>query len=318
MRNLETNQYNLEIFAGPCSVNFDNMHEIYDIADLQTKQGNAVYGTRVVGLKSRTELDPTGNGMGIDFNVIMGTAEQGAVPPSVEFAEQLVKDTGLVVATEVMMPARQLVFYEGRIPEGKLLAWNPSVDQLGWHTLETAEFTRRNNWDIGIKNGKALGVTLDEANNPQSKVVSTLEKSWKGTASYAHNPGGRLILIQRGVDVPEKGNHRNAPVHEVARKVKRQIPHSLLYFDPSHSLGPKMRDQILGATVEAMHMRDRDEFLYDGILIETGTSDTDTEQHITISELDNLVHELSSFRTLRAPKKEETVLFQSASIGVVR
>jgi hypothetical protein len=39
-------------------------------------------------------------------------------------------------------------------------------------------------------------------------------------------------------------------------------------------------------------------YLYDGILIEAGNSETDTEQHITINELKILCKELSKFREL--------------------
>jgi 3-deoxy-D-arabino-heptulosonate 7-phosphate (DAHP) synthase len=38
--------------------------------------------------------------------------------------------------------------------------------------------------------------------------------------------------------------------------------------------------------------------LYDGILIEAGTSKTDSEQHISIKELKELVKELSKFRKI--------------------
>ena len=38
---------------------------------------------------------------------------------------------------------------------------------------------------------------------------------------------------------------------------------------------------------------DEDRYLYNGILIEAGTSTTDTEQHITIKKLSNLIDEIS-------------------------
>jgi hypothetical protein len=40
------------------------------------------------------------------------------------------------------------------------------------------------------------------------------------------------------------------------------------------------------------------EYLYDGILIETGRSKTDTEQHISVEELKILCKEISKFRVL--------------------
>ena len=43
---------------------------------------------------------------------------------------------------------------------------------------------------------------------------------------------------------------------------------------------------------------DNGNWLYDGALIEVGTSTTDTEQHITINELSNIIDELSKFREI--------------------
>jgi 3-deoxy-D-arabino-heptulosonate 7-phosphate (DAHP) synthase len=60
-----------------------------------------------------------------------------------------------------------------------------------------------------------------------------------------------------------------------------------------------MREKILPATLKAMKIKiDENEFLYDGILIEAGTSKTDSEQHISIKELKELVKELSKFRKI--------------------
>ena len=44
------------------------------------------------------------------------------------------------------------------------------------------------------------------------------------------------------------------------------------------------------------------EYLYDGILVEAGTSVTDTLQHITLKELEYMLDELARFRDLVAPK----------------
>ena len=60
-----------------------------------------------------------------------------------------------------------------------------------------------------------------------------------------------------------------------------------------------MREKILPATLKAMKIKiSENEFLYDGILIEAGTSKTDSEQHISIKELKELVKELSKFRKI--------------------
>ena len=105
-------------------------------------------------------------------------------------------------------------------------------------------------------------------------------------------------MIQRGVDDAEKGDFRNLPIHQCAKRVKQATGYGML-FDPSHSFGPKLRDKIVEGTIEAMKMKiDDGNWLYDGILVEVGTSTTDTEQHITISELSNLIDEISKFREI--------------------
>ncbi len=299
--------YNLEIIAGPCSAGPENIGELHQIADMGT-----VSGVRVVGLKSRTDLNPTGEGMGIDFDVINAQIlqpgiERDILPPSVEYARDLSK-RGMLVATEVMLPEIQIPYYEGLIPKDKLLLWNPSVNQLGWQTMQTAQYAERNGWAVGIKNGKALGSTLSEANDPNHEGTS-MEKAWTGLAAYAQS-ANEIILIHRGVDVPEKGDYRNALVHESARRAKKKVPGSKLYFDPSHSYGPKLRDQIIEDTIRTMATRDGKGFLYDGILIETGTSKTDTNQHISLEELEAMTKELGTFRNLRTPEK---VVFSSTS-----
>jgi hypothetical protein len=309
--NIEQQPSNLEIIAGPCSISPDNFHEIFDIADIHTKNQRGeiqrgVAGTRVVGLKSRTSLMTDGKSMGIDFPVISDQISAHILvrentPPSVLMAEQIVRETDLMVATEIMIPEIQIPHFIGKIPEGKLLLWNPSVDQLGWHMMQISRFAKEQGWLIGVKNGKTLGSTLSEANDPNRQLPIELERTWAGLASFAQGIDGRLVLIHRGIESPDKGEFRSALVHEVAKRVKRSVSHSRLFFDPSHSCGPKLRDQIVSITIDAMRMRDGNEFLYDGILVETGHSDTDTNQHISIDELSILVKELSTFRVLKEP-----------------
>jgi len=76
-----------------------------------------------------------------------------------------------------------------------------------------------------------------------------------------------------------------------------------MYFDPTHSIGPKMRHKIVEETIRAMKLKVGNGYLYDGLLMEAGTSPTDTDEHITTKELHDLVQTLSAFRTLRSPKK---------------
>jgi hypothetical protein len=247
--------------------------------------------------------------MGIDYAVFMenvqllikgGCIKDLSIPPSVEMAGKIIKDTCLLVAAEIMAPMIQLPVYERILPNAKFMPWNVAVDQLGWHIFQMAEYARRNKWNIGLKNPKWVGEPLEIVNVPGKKIDTTMEQTWKGLACYAGEIPGDLILIHRGVDVSEKGDHRNMPVHEIARRVKRATG-AKLYFDPSHAYGAKMRGAIVPETVKAMQMKDGNGYLYSGILIEVGTSQTDTGQHITVAELQRMVDELAVFRDLVPP-----------------
>ena len=302
--------YNTEVIAGPCSFDLETAHQYNHIAEIKVLNGfgekqRAIYGTRIVGAKSRTSLKSGSQGMGVDLPFIEQFLITGnkleKIPPSVAFAEKLCQETGLLIATEIMIPHIQLPWYEGRIPEGKLMPWNPAVNQLGYQVWEMAQFAERNGWYVGIKNGKWLGdVDLEQANNPDFLDMTSLQRTWQGLVSWAQNVNGGLILIHRGVDVLGKGNYRNAPVHELARRAK-EATGAKLYLDPSHMNGPGRRDMIVKDTIKAMKMKNGNGPLYDGILIEVGTSKTDTGQHITVAELEDLVRELARFRRLRPP-----------------
>jgi len=310
------NTSSLTIIAGPCSVDNENIQEILEIAEIAIKNRSgkkqkAVAGTRIVGLKSRTDLDPTGGGMGIDYEVYQhnikilmegGTIADMQIMPSAILSEKIMKRTGMLIATEIMNPIIQLPSFEKRLPKGMFLPWNPSVNQLGWHIEQTALFARRNGWHVGIKNGKWIGDHLQSADHKEYKGKTTMEKTWSGLAKYVGNLEHDIVLIHRGVDVPGKGDFRNAVVHNIARRVKSATPGAKMFFDPSHSYGPKLRSHIVGAVTEAMRMKtSEDDYLYDGVLIEVGTSKTDTEQHISVGELGELVSVLSTFRDLTPP-----------------
>lgn len=308
----------LEVIAGPCQVDNGNLQEIYQMAEIRVADGRgglqpAIWGTRVVGLKSRTEYDPSGLGMGIDFSHLIHQDTliiPDSLAPSVVMSKQIIADTDLLVATEVMLPHIQMPMYKNAgIPAGHFLSWNPSVDQLGWNIKMLADTARRNGWLVGIKNGKNLDVPYSQAAVPNHQVITSVEKQWSGLASYAKGINSTVALIHRGVDTPDKGNYRNIPVHEIARKVKHKVPEAKLYFDPSHSLGPKLRDSIVEETIKVMRMMDGNNFLYDGILIEVGTSQSDTAQHITVNELEGMMKELARFRRLRAPDPVGSKIF---------
>jgi hypothetical protein len=309
--NIEQQSYDLEVIAGACSSDLDNRDQVFEIADMRVRnqQGETqrgVFGVRNVRLKSRTALGEDDE-MGMDLPTLRPQIDKGSAildmtPPSVEAAREIVAQTDLLVATEIMMPDIQIPHYENKIPKDKLLLWTPAVDQLGWHVMQMTKYAKRQGWHIGIKNGKTLGSTLAEANDPNRTELIELEKVWKGLTTYAEGlDRSQLILIHRGVLVPERDKFRNALVHEVARRVKHAVPGVKLYLDPSHSYGPKLRHEIVSGTIDAMKMMDGNTHLYDGILIESGVSKTDTDQHITLDELQVLLEDLAKFRRLREP-----------------
>ena len=308
------NKQKITIIAGPCSVDENNIDQLFQIADIRVvnpanKIQRAIWGLRVVGLKSRSSMNITGDGMGMDFHAYMHnsgiiTSERSTkyykMFPSIKIAQRLVKETGLTVATEIMDPAIQLPLYEKIIPKGKLFVWNPAVNQLGYQMYIMGIYAERNNWFIGIKNGKWFGEV------PIGEKVNVMEKNWIGQISFAtkdkkFSSRDRIIMIHRGVDIAGKGKFRHFPVHDSAEKVKK-IAGVKMFFDPSHSLGRFLSDKIVEQTILAMQMKtSNSDYLYEGVLIEVGTSKTDAEQHITIKELQNLCDEISKFREITSP-----------------
>ena len=301
----------ITIIAGPCSIDEDNASQLFDISNIEVKNGEgkaqkAIAGVRIVGLKSRTTLEDQKESMGIDyeffkqnFDLLMKSRKSKMkCPPSVEIAKDITKKTGMIVASEIMSPIVQLPLYEKHVKGGKLILWNPSVNQLGWQMFEMGQFAKKNKWKIALKNGKWLPCDQVEADSTFRKEPTDIEKAWQGLAKYTRLKNDDIIYIHRGFDIATKGSYRNLPLHNLAARVKQNTG-AKMYFDPSHSFGPKMRDHILQGTLDAMLLTTRDgAFLYDGILIEAGTSPTDTAQHITLDELRLLTQQLIRTRPL--------------------
>lgn len=309
MKEHENRNYDLEVTAGHCSLNRDRLDEAYEMADIQVSDGQggfqrALTFVRWVGEKSRTEYGTEVEQIGLDapiFEQVLVHGSSSDVLPTVLMAEKFVRQTGIGIASEIMIPSLQMPQYEGRIPEGKFLPWNPASQQLGWLILQMALSAHKNGWPIGLKNGKWLGEPYEKAINTGNNLITSMEKAWAGLATFAQRANVHYSFIHRGVDIPEKGDFRNALTHEVVKRLACRFPQAGRYFDPSHSLGPKLRDHIVAETIEAMRMKIGNEFLYTGILIEVGTSKTDTHQHISIEELRFLLSEIATFRKLRGP-----------------
>jgi hypothetical protein len=310
---MNNKQYDLEIIAGPCSITPENTEEVINVtAQIKTPDGiRAIYGTRVVGLKSRTALDLKGDGMGIDSQVMQQAIKlpeeerMNLTIPSVELAEKIAKETGLLISTEVMIPHLQLPYWEQKkVLKNNVMIWNPAVDQLGWHVLELNDFAKKNGWNVGIKHAKFLGKDpLEVANHPDYKGETSLEKVLLGLTTYVHDNENDLVIIHRGVDVPGRGDYRNAITHEIMKRVRARLPkNAKLFFDPTHSIGPVMRHKIIDEIMVAMKLKVGDSFLYDGLLMEAGSSSpVDIGEHLTLDELQKLVNDLSTFRKLRTP-----------------
>lgn len=295
----------VKIIAGPCSINKENISDIYKLVEIKINNISPLWGVRVVGLKSRTNFKKDKNKIGIDvddyLNVLINFKEKGKIElknnlPSINLAKEIYKNTNLLIATEIVDSLIQPLFYEGVIPENKLLLWNPAVNQLGWSIFSMAQFIKKNKWFLGIKNPKWLGDYLKDVDNLNNDKITTAEKTWEGLVSYASLNKRRIILVHRGFDIPEKKDFRNFPAHHLALKVKKRIG-CKMFFDPSHSYGPKMKESIVEETVKALKIKiSENEYLYDGILIEVGKSKTDAEQHISIEEFKELCFRLNEFR----------------------
>ncbi len=311
----------VQVYAGPDSLDDFNLDEVYRMSEVTVNGQPAVYGARTVGLKSRTKFDHANSDagfMGYDFEAIMrnfnifghgGNAHDLEPLPTVQMAEKLYRDTGLIGSSEIMLPAIQLACIKKSFPNDPFLIWNSAVDQLGWHVRQMAGFAQEHGWMVGLKNGKWLGEEYKKSETAEFSGKTSIETVWDGLVDYA-SMAPKTILIQRGCDLPAKGEYRNLPIHHAARRTKqRHLDKGVsLFFDPSHSLGPKMRDKIVEKTVEAMKMKLNDEhYLYDGILIEVGTAKCDTHQHISVAELQHLVDELGEFRALANRKMTAAV-----------
>lgn len=311
--------HNLTIIAGPDSIDDYNLNEIYDIANIKIDGEFAITGTRTVGLKSRTSFDSQNSDkgfMGSDFenileyqkNFVEDNTTDFDFLPSINMAKKIYEDTGLLCSTEIMLPHIQLPVIAKHFNNLPFLIWNPAVDQLGWHVRDMGLFAQKHSWIVGLKNPKWIGEDFEVSEHESFESLTSLEKAWEGLSDYSKD-ASQTIMIQRGVDVPRKGDYRNLPIHQSAKRIKmrslKKDNNVQMFFDPSHALGDKLRHRIVDETIEAMKIRldNSDEFLYDGILIEVGTAKCDTHQHITVTELEQMVRELANFRSIQSRVK---------------
>jgi hypothetical protein len=318
------------IIAGPDSLDERNITEAYEIAEYKINGLSTCYGVRTVGLKSRTNFDP-GNSpsgfMGHDFEAIMenfdifgygGNRDDLIQLPTVKMAQKLFQATGVQCATEIMLPAIQCACIARLFKFDPFMAWIPAVDQLGWHARQIAGFAKEYGWTVGLKNGKWLGEDYVTAESDSFTGKTSIEVVWDGLVDWS-SIAPEVVLIHRGCDLPDKGDYRNLPIHNTAKRTKLRNPGTKLLFDPSHSLGPKMREEIVGLTILAMKMMYPDgSYVYDGVMLEVGTSLCDTFQHLSVGEYKKMVKSISEFRELEISPPQLPATYDSSHKSEIR
>jgi 3-deoxy-D-arabino-heptulosonate 7-phosphate (DAHP) synthase len=270
----------LRIIAGPCSLSETNIEETIEIGKIPE-----VYGVRACGLKSVTSPRDF---MGIDQKAYF----EGGEYPSVKVAKRIISETGKRVAFEVMDTV-QLFEYQDQELDGKVFVWNPAINQLGYPLYQIAKIAAENRWEVGIKNPKWHG---DEEVQIGGVPLTNGEKNWQGNAKYAELGGVKPVMIQRGVDITNKGSYRNIPNHQGSVRMKK-LGYEV-WLDPSHICGQLRRDSIVAETLNALTAKIDGAYLYSGILIEAGHSDTDSFQHVSVEELKGLIESAKKIRNV--------------------
>lgn len=282
----------LRIMTGLCQTHDrSQFNYLHDLAKLRVTQLGklvpAIHGIRFCTIKSRTNLHPTREGMGIDYktweqnhqqirSAINGKELMKPIRKTVarEWVEQIAV-TGMHIGFECIDEVHAMMF-SGIIPAYMGLCWTPSVSNLGETAQQIAETVAENRWAMGIKNPKFPPVYDPE--HPENP--SDLEKTWTGIVSYALGVGGianmsEIILIQRGVvdrdpKLPGENPWRNFPIHKSTIMAKQMVeqmlatipeekrPKLIFAYDPSHSNGEKRRDQIVQDSIHVASLRNQD------------------------------------------------------------
>ncbi|MBW3544618.1 MAG: bifunctional 3-deoxy-7-phosphoheptulonate synthase/chorismate mutase type II [Bacteroidetes bacterium] len=114
---------------------------------------------------------------------------------------------------------------------------------------------------------------------------------WIGALERLHRAGiTKMAAIHRGFSSHQKGPLRNAPMWEIAQKLKAQLPDLPMLCDPSHIAG--QRDLIAFISQKAMDLQ------MDGLIIESHICPdralSDANQQITPAVLGAMIGELIS------------------------
>jgi len=331
------------IITGPCQTS--DRHGVDYLKSLSTMrvtnpggiQVCAIAGERLCTIKSRTDLNPADaarSGMGVDFpiweafskqviNMIRnnGALLQKPVMQGALWAKEIQDSTGgMPIAFEAMDWMHAMLMMDHILP-GTAIPWSPSVKTSG-HEMETlSEVVGEHGSVLGIKGPKFYPELLPRRieDGPTS-----MENTWTGLGMYALGATcipKTIMLIERGRDVPNKGDWRNMPDHNSARMAKQMLQKKIedaglagevlvtMAYDPSHTNGPKRVSCIVEDAIDAARQMDitGKEPLYNMLLIESKDKAappplSDAGQHITGEQVQDIADGIAQFRPIRGYK----------------
>ena len=332
----------IKIITGPCQTSDRwGVDYLKSLATMQVTNPNgvqiqAIAGGRLCTIKSRTELNPTDrerSGMGIDFSVweefskqVIQAIKNSEKPPPLpitrggQWAEEIQNNTGGMPLAFEAMDWMHAMLMMGHMLPGTGTAWSPSVLTLG-HSIQTlSEVVGDRGGTLGIKGPKFYPAALPRCIEDGPTLM---EATWVGLGMYALGATQipkEILLIERGRDVPNKGNWRNIPDHNSARLAKQMLQRKVndaglssqtqisMAYDPSHTNGPKRVEFIVEDSINAAGQMDLNgEPLYEVILVESKEKKapaplSDAGQHISGEQIQDIIDGIARFRPIKGFK----------------
>lgn len=237
------------VISGPCSA--ETEEQVMDTARKLAAQGVRIFRAGV--WKPRTK--PGGfEGVGV---------------PALKWLQQVKKETGMYVATEV---ATERHAYE---------ALKHGIDML-WVGARTAANPFSVQEIADTLTGVDIPILIKNPVNPDLEL-------WVGAIERLYNVGVKRIgVIHRGFSTNEKTVYRNIPQWHIPIELKRRYPNLPIICDPSH-IGGK-RDMIGTISQQAMDLN------FYGLIIESHCNPdeawSDKDQQITPDTLGEVLRNL--------------------------
>ncbi len=194
---------------------------------------------------------------------------EGIGSPALKWLQQVKKETGMYVSTEV---ATQKHVYES-LKYGIDILWIGARTTANPFAVQEIADTLK---------GVDIPVLIKNPVNPDLEL-------WIGAIERLYNAGiKKLGVIHRGFSASDKSVYRNIPQWHIPIELKRRFPNLPIICDPSH-IGGK-RNMIQTLSQQAMDLN------YTGLIIESHcTPDeawSDKAQQITPDELNGILREL--------------------------